>query len=96
VKTEFWGQDEWRSSQKTHNLYLTTSDFGRPPAPTRDSPTASQSRHRGTFHLVDFLIMALTREPDPRTKRAFAAWYFQFAAVSTGMKQAQAQIEAIA
>ena len=54
VKTEFEAKT-MALDPKTHNLYLTTSDFGPHRPPQRDSPIRSQSRP-GNVSPSDFLI----------------------------------------
>jgi DNA-binding beta-propeller fold protein YncE len=51
VKTEF-GAKTMALDSKTHNLYLTTADFGPPPAPTAERPHPSPAPIPGTFHLL--------------------------------------------
>src|SRR6266699_220433 len=51
VKTEF-GAKTMALDSKTHNLYLTTADFGPPPAPTAERPHPNPAVIPGTFHLL--------------------------------------------
>jgi hypothetical protein len=51
VKTEY-GAKTMALDPKTHNLYLTTSDFGPPPAPTPERPNPNPVATPGTFHLL--------------------------------------------
>jgi len=51
VKTEF-GAKTMALDAKTHNLYLTTADFGPPPAPTAERPHPNPAPIAGTFHLL--------------------------------------------
>ena len=51
VKTEF-GAKTMGFDPKTHNLYLTTSDFGPPPAPTEKQPNPQPVATPGTFRLL--------------------------------------------
>jgi YVTN family beta-propeller protein len=51
VKTEL-GAKTMALDPKTHNLYLTTSDFGPPPAPTAEQPHPNQVAIPGTFRLL--------------------------------------------
>ena len=51
VKTEF-GAKTMGLDPKTHNLYLTTSDFGPAPAPTAQQPNPQPVATPGTFHLL--------------------------------------------
>jgi YVTN family beta-propeller protein len=51
VKTEF-GAKTMGLDPKTHNLYLTTSDFGPAPAPTAQQPHPQPVATPGTFHLL--------------------------------------------
>jgi hypothetical protein len=51
VKTEY-GAKTMALDSKTHNLYLTTADFGPPPAPTAERPHPSPAPIPGTFHLL--------------------------------------------
>jgi len=51
VKTEF-GAKTMALDPKTHNLYLTTSDFGPAPAPTADHPHPRPPALPGTFRLL--------------------------------------------
>jgi YVTN family beta-propeller protein len=51
VKTEF-GAKTMGLDPKTHNLYLTTSDFGPAPAPTAQRPNPQPVATPGTFHLL--------------------------------------------
>jgi hypothetical protein len=37
---------------KTHNLYLTTADFGAAPAATPEQPNPPRKAIPGTFHLL--------------------------------------------
>ena len=53
VKTEF-GAKTMALDPKTHNLYLTTSDFGPAPAPTARQPDSQPVAPPGTFHLLIF------------------------------------------
>jgi len=51
VKTEY-GAKTMALDEKTHNLYLTTADFGPPPAPTAERPHPNPAPIPGTFHLL--------------------------------------------
>jgi outer membrane protein assembly factor BamB len=51
VKTEY-GAKTMALDSKTHNLYLTTADFGPPPAPTAERPHPNPATIPGTFHLL--------------------------------------------
>jgi len=51
VKTEF-GAKTMALDAKTHNLYLTTADFGPAPAPTTERPHPGPAVIPGTFHLL--------------------------------------------
>lgn len=51
VKTEF-GAKTMGLDPQTHNLYLTTSDFGPAPAPTAQQPNPQPVATPGTFHLL--------------------------------------------
>ena len=51
VKTEF-GAKTMALDPRTHNLYLTTSDFGLPPAPTAEQPHPNPVATPGTFRLL--------------------------------------------
>jgi YVTN family beta-propeller protein len=51
VKTEL-GAKTMALDSKTHNLYLTTADFGPPPAPTAERPHPNPAPIPGTFHLL--------------------------------------------
>jgi DNA-binding beta-propeller fold protein YncE len=51
VKTEF-GAKTMGLDPKTHNLYLTTSDFGPAPAPTEKQPNPQPVATPGTFRLL--------------------------------------------
>jgi hypothetical protein len=51
VKTEF-GAKTMGLDMKTHNLYLTTSDFGPAPAPTDKQPNPQPVATPGTFRLL--------------------------------------------
>jgi DNA-binding beta-propeller fold protein YncE len=51
VKTEF-GAKTMALDPKTHNLYLTTSDFGPAPAPTAEEPHPNPVGIPGTFRLL--------------------------------------------
>ena len=51
VKTEY-GAKTMGLDTKTHNLFLTTADFGEPPAPTADRPHPQRSPIMGTFHVL--------------------------------------------
>jgi len=51
VKTEF-GAKTMALDSKTHNLYLTTADFGPAPAPTTEHPHPNPAVIPGTFHLL--------------------------------------------
>jgi YVTN family beta-propeller protein len=51
VKTEF-GAKTMGLDPKTHNLYLTTSDFGPAPAPTAQQPNPQPVATPGTFRLL--------------------------------------------
>jgi DNA-binding beta-propeller fold protein YncE len=51
VNTEY-GAKTMALDPKTHNLYLTTSDFGPPPAPTAQQPNPQRRAIPGTFRLL--------------------------------------------
>ena len=51
VKTEF-GAKTMALDPKTHNLFLTTSDFSSPPAPAPDKPRPNPVAVPGTFRLL--------------------------------------------
>ena len=51
VKTEY-GAKTMGLDTKTHNLFLTTADFGEAPAPTADRPHPGRSPIMGTFHVL--------------------------------------------
>src|SRR5882724_8119832 len=51
VKTEY-GAKTMALDTKTHNLYLTTADFGAAPAPTAERPHPNPAPIPGTFHLL--------------------------------------------
>ena len=51
IKTEF-GAKTMGLDMKTHNLYLTTSDFGPAPAPTEKQPHPQPVATPGTFRLL--------------------------------------------
>jgi len=51
VKTEY-GAKTMALDPKTHNLYLSTSDFGAPPAPTPQRPHPTPAPVPGTFRLL--------------------------------------------
>jgi DNA-binding beta-propeller fold protein YncE len=51
VKTEF-GAKTMGIDPKTHNLFLTTADFGPAPAPTAERPHPSPAPIPGTFHML--------------------------------------------
>jgi WD40 repeat protein len=51
IKTEF-GAKTMGLDPKTHNLYLTTSDFGPAPAPTEKQPNPQPVAKPGTFRLL--------------------------------------------
>jgi DNA-binding beta-propeller fold protein YncE len=51
IKTEF-GAKTMGLDPKTHNLYLDTSDFGPPPAPTAEQPNPQPTTILGTFRLL--------------------------------------------
>src|SRR5216684_5942194 len=51
VKTEF-GAKTMGLDMKTHNLYLTTSDFGPAPAPTEKQPNPQPVATPGTFRVL--------------------------------------------
>ena len=51
LKTEF-GAKTMGLDMKTHNLYLTTSDFGPAPAPTEKQPNPQPVATPGTFRLL--------------------------------------------
>ncbi len=51
IKTEF-GAKTMGLDMKTHNLYLTTSDFGPAPAPTEKQPNPQPVATPGTFRLL--------------------------------------------
>jgi hypothetical protein len=50
--TEF-GAKTMGFDSKTHNLFLTTADFGpKPPAPTKENPEAERLPIPGTFRVL--------------------------------------------
>jgi hypothetical protein len=51
VKTEY-GAKTMNIDPKTHNLFLTTADFGPAPAPTREKPKPQRSPIPGTFRVL--------------------------------------------
>jgi hypothetical protein len=52
LKTEF-GTGTIGIDPKTHNLFLTTADFGpAPPAPTKENPEAERKPIPGTFRVL--------------------------------------------
>jgi len=51
VKTEY-GAKTMGLDTKTHNLFLTTADFGDAPAPTADRPRPQRAPIMGTFHVL--------------------------------------------
>jgi hypothetical protein len=51
VTTEY-GAKTMAVYPKTHNLFLTTSDFGQPPAPTKERPNPQRLATPGTFRLL--------------------------------------------
>jgi DNA-binding beta-propeller fold protein YncE len=51
VKTEY-GAKTMNIDPKTHNLFLTTADFGALPAPTREKPKPQRSPIPGTFRVL--------------------------------------------
>jgi YVTN family beta-propeller protein len=51
VKTEY-GAKTMALDAKTHNLFLDTSDFGPPPAPTAEQPHPNPTPVPGTFRLL--------------------------------------------
>ena len=51
VKTEY-GAMTMALDPKMHNLYLTTTDFGPPPAPTPERPHPNPIATPGTFRLL--------------------------------------------
>jgi DNA-binding beta-propeller fold protein YncE len=51
VKTEY-GAKTMGLDTKTHNLFLTTADFGDAPAPTADRPHPQRAPIMGTFHVL--------------------------------------------
>lgn len=51
VKTEY-GAKTMALDPKTHNLYVSTSDFGAPPAPTAQRPHPTPAPTPGTFRLL--------------------------------------------
>jgi DNA-binding beta-propeller fold protein YncE len=51
VKTEY-GAKTMALDAKTHNIYLTTADFGPAPAPTAERPHPNPAPIPGTFHLL--------------------------------------------
>jgi len=51
VKTEY-GAKTMALDSKTHNLYLTTADFGAAPTPTPERPHPNPAPIPGTFHLL--------------------------------------------
>jgi YVTN family beta-propeller protein len=51
VKTEY-GAKTMALDSKTHNIYLTTADFGAAPAPTAERPHPNPTPIPGTFHLL--------------------------------------------
>ena len=53
VKTEFWAKT-MALDPKTQNAFLSTADFGPPPAPTADNPHPNPKGIPGTFHVLVF------------------------------------------
>jgi hypothetical protein len=52
LDTEF-GAKTMNMDTKTHNIFLSTADFGpTPPAPTKDNPEAERKAIPGTFHVL--------------------------------------------
>ena len=51
LDTEF-GAKTMALDSKTHNIYLSTSDFGAAPAPTAQQPNPPRRATPGTFHLL--------------------------------------------
>jgi len=52
LDTEF-GAKTMNIDEKTHNLFLTTADFGpAPPAPTKENPEGQRKAIPGTFHVL--------------------------------------------
>ena len=51
VKTEF-GAKTMNLDPKTHNLFLTTADFGSPGAPTKKHPHPQRAPIPGTFRVL--------------------------------------------
>jgi DNA-binding beta-propeller fold protein YncE len=51
VKTQY-GAKTMNIDTKTHNLFLTTADFGPLPAPTKDKPKPQRPAIPGTFHVL--------------------------------------------
>jgi DNA-binding beta-propeller fold protein YncE len=52
LNTEY-GAKTMNIDEKTHNLFLTTADFGpAPPAPTKENPEGQRKAIPGTFHVL--------------------------------------------
>lgn len=51
VNTEY-GAKTMAVDPKTHNLFLTTADFGQPPAPTKERPNPQRPPIPGTFRVL--------------------------------------------
>jgi len=51
VTTEY-GAKTMAVDPKTHNLFLTTADFGQPPAPTKERPNPQRPPIPGTFRVL--------------------------------------------
>jgi hypothetical protein len=51
VKTEF-GAKTMNIDSKTHNLFLTTADFGPVHPPTKENPEAERKPIHGTFRVL--------------------------------------------
>jgi hypothetical protein len=52
LDTEF-GAKTMNIDPKTHNLFLSTADFGpAPPAPTKENPEGRRQAIPGTFHVL--------------------------------------------
>jgi DNA-binding beta-propeller fold protein YncE len=51
VTTEF-GAKTMAMDPKTHNIFLTTSDFGKAPPPTKDEPHPNRPQIPGTFRVL--------------------------------------------
>src|SRR5215472_7532690 len=51
VKTQF-GAKTMGLDTKTHNLFVDTADFGKPPAPTAERPRPQRTPVPGTFRVL--------------------------------------------